>query len=150
MPFSFHFDEGTKMFHVEAIGEVNDVQLIDLHNRLHREPAFMACYPIVCDFAAVTEVLISSSLIELLAKTARPRTNFVAVIAPGAVAFGLARMYQIISDPEDARINVFPEAREALVWLGMKCAARESSVRANLPTGEYFSELMNPRQSPPR
>jgi hypothetical protein len=117
MPFSFHFDEGTKMFHVQAIGEVNDVQLMDLNNRLHREPAFIACCPIVCDFTAVTEVSISASIIESLAKAARSRTNFVAVIAPGAVAFGLARMYQIISDPEDARINVFAKAKDALVWL---------------------------------
>jgi hypothetical protein len=131
MPFSFHFDEGTKMFHVRAVGAVNDLQLMELNNRLYREPAFIACCPIMCDFTAVTEVLISSSVIESLAKAARSRTNFVAVIAPGAVAFGLARMYQIISDPEDARINVFAEAKEALVWLGTKCAARESTVGRN-------------------
>ena len=131
MPFSFHFDEGTKMFHVQAIGAVNDLQLMELYNRLHREPAFIACYPIVGDFTAVTEVLISSNIIESLAKTARSRTNFVALIAPRAVAFGLARMYQIICDPEDARINVFAEAKEALVWLGTKCAARESTVGGN-------------------
>ena len=131
MPFSFHLDEGTKMFHVRAIGKVNDVQLIDVYNRLHREPAFIARYPILCDFSAVTQVLISSSVIESLAKSARSYTNFVAVIAPRAVAFGLSRMYQIIADPEDARINVFPEAKEALVWLGTKCAGRESIVGGN-------------------
>ena|SRR5215467_1148888 len=131
MPFSFHFDEGTKMFHVQAVGAVNDLQLMDLNNRLHREPAFIACCPILCDFTGVTEVLISSSVIESLAKAARSRTNFVAVIAPCAVAFGLARMYQIISDPEDARISVFAESKEALVWLGTKCAARQSTVGGN-------------------
>ena len=131
MPFLFHFDEGTKVFHVHAVGEVNDVQLMDLNNRLHREPAFIACCPIVCDFTAVTEVSISSSVIESLAKSARSYTNFVAVIAPRAAAFGLSRMYQIIADPEDARINVFAEAKEALAWLGTKCAARESTVDGN-------------------
>ena len=87
--------------------------------------------PLLCDFTGVTEVLISSSVIESLAKAARSRTNFVAVIAPCAVAFGLARMYQIISDPEDARISVFAESKEALVWLGTKCAARQSTVGGN-------------------
>src|SRR5262245_16407788 len=124
MPFS---DERTKVFHVQAIGEVNDVQLMDLNKLLHHEPAFIACFSIVCDCTPVTDVLISSGLIESLAKAARSRTNFVAVIAPCAVAFGLARMYQIISDPEGARINVFAEAKEALMWLGKKCAAREST-----------------------
>jgi hypothetical protein len=143
MGFSFHFDEGTKVFHVHAVGEVNDAQLIDLNNRLQREPAFIACCPIVCDCTAVTEVLISSSLIESLAKAARSRTSFVAVIAPCTVAFGLARMYQIISDPEDARINVFAEAKEALMWL--ECAARESSVGAKLgePEGDASKAIQN-------
>ena len=131
MPFSFYFDAGTKMFHVQAVGAVNDLQLTELYNRLHREPAFIACRPIVCDFTAVTEVLISSSVIECLAKAARSYTNVVAVIAPRAAAFGLSRMYQIIADPEDARINVFAEAKEALAWLGTKCAARESTVDGN-------------------
>jgi hypothetical protein len=128
MPFSFHFDEGTRMFHVQAVGAVNDLQLMDLYNRLHRDPAYSACYPMLCDFTAVTDLTISSSVIESLAKAARSRTNLVAVIAPGAAAFGLARMYQIISDPEDARINVFAEAQEALMWLGTQCAARESTI----------------------
>ena len=131
MPFSFHFAEGTKMFRIKAIGAVNDLQLMDLNSRLHREPAFIACCPTMCDFTAVTDVLISSSVIELLTKAARSRTNFVAIIAPCAVAFGLARMYQIISDPQDARINVFADEKEALVWLGTKCAAPESTVGGN-------------------
>jgi hypothetical protein len=29
----------------------------------------------------------------------------------------LARMYQIFSDPEDARIHVFARAKEARAWL---------------------------------
>jgi hypothetical protein len=39
----------------------------------------------------LTTVSISASLIESLAKAAMSRTNFVAVIAPLPVAFGLAR-----------------------------------------------------------
>ena len=125
------FRRGHQDVHVQAVGAVNDLQLIELYNRLHREPAFIACCPIVCDFTAVTEVSISSSVIESLAKSARSYTNFVAVIAPRAAAFGLSRMYQIIADPEDARINVFAEAKEALVWLGTKWATCQSTVAGN-------------------
>jgi hypothetical protein len=32
MPFSSHVDESTKVFHVEAIGEVNDTELTDGRN----------------------------------------------------------------------------------------------------------------------
>ena len=119
MPFLFHVDEGTRVFHVQAIGEVNDAELIDLSNSLRQEAAFVFGYPILCDCSALTAVLISSSLIESLAMAARSRTNFVAVVAPSAVAFGLARMYQIFSDPEDARIHVFGRPEDARAWLDM-------------------------------
>jgi hypothetical protein len=117
MPFLFYVDESIKVFHVEAIGEVNDTELMDLSARLRQEPAFVSGYPILCDCSALTTVSISASLIELLARAARSRTNFVAVVAPLPVAFGLARMYQIISDPEDARIHVFAGVDEARAWL---------------------------------
>jgi hypothetical protein len=117
MPFSFHADESTKVFHVEATGEVNDTQLMDLSVRLQKEAAFVSEYPIFCDCSALTTVAISSNLIEILAKAARRRVSPVAVLAPLAVAFGLARMYQIISDPEYARIQVFAAMDEAMAWL---------------------------------
>ena len=109
MPFSFHVDESMKVFHVEAIGEVNDTELMDLGARLRQEAAFVSGYPILCDCSKLTAVLISSSLIESLARAARSRTNFVAIIAPRPAAFGLARMFQICSDPEDSRTYVFTE-----------------------------------------
>ena len=117
MPFSFHVDESRKVFHVEAIGEVNDTELMDLSARLRQEAAFIAGYPILCDCSALTTVSISSSLIESVAKAAMSRTNFVAVVAPLPVAFGLARMYQIFSDPEYERIHVFAGMEEAMASL---------------------------------
>src|SRR6476469_8720069 len=117
MPFLFHVDESTRIFHIHAIGEVNDADLMDLSNGLRQEAAFVSGYPILCDCSALTAVLISSSLIESLAVAARSRTNFVAVVAPSAVAFGLARMYHVFSDPEDARIRVFASAGDARAWL---------------------------------
>lgn len=117
MPFSFHVDENTKVFHVEAIGEVNDMELMDLVISLRKQAAFLSGYPILCDCSAVTTVSISASQIELLAKAGKQRTNFVAVVAPLAVAFGLARMYQILSDPDDTRIHVFARVEDAKAWL---------------------------------
>jgi hypothetical protein len=117
MPFLFHVDKGMKVLHVEPIGEVNDKEVMDVSARLRQEPAFVSGYPILCDCSALTTVSISASLIELLAKAARSRTNFVAVIAPLPVAFGLARMFQIFNDPEYERIHVFAGVVEAMAWL---------------------------------
>jgi hypothetical protein len=117
MPFSFHVDESMKVFHVDVTGEVTDTELMDLSARLRQEAAFVSGYRILCDCSALTKVSISANLIESLAKSARSRTNIVAVVAPLAAAFGLARMYQIFSDPESARIHVFAGVQEAMAWL---------------------------------
>ena len=124
MPFSFHVDKSMKVLRVEAIGKVNDKEVMDLSARLRQEPAFVSGYPILCDCSALTTVSISASLIELLAKAARSRTNFVAVVARLPVAFGLARMFQIFNDPEYERIHVFAGVEEAMVWLGTSVGER--------------------------
>ena len=128
MPFSFFVDESKKVFHVRAGGEITDAELMDLTGRLRQEVAYIAGYPMLCDCSALTGVWVSSSVIESLAKAARPRTNLLAVIAPSAVAFGLARMYQIFSDPEDRRIRVFAKAKEAMAWLN--AGMRETTMHA--------------------
>jgi hypothetical protein len=117
MPFLFHVDESSKVFHLEGTGEVNDADLMDLSSRIRQEVAFVSQYPIFCDCSAVTAVRISSSLIEALARAAMSRSNLVAIVAPCAAVFGLARMYQIISDPEITRIRVFTRAEDAKAWL---------------------------------
>ena len=117
MPFSFDVDESTGVFHIQAIGEVNDAEVIELSARLRREVTFVAGYPVLCDCSKLTAAWISSSLIESLARAARSRRNFVAIIAPRPAAFGLARMFQIFSDPEDTRTYVFTNREEAMAWL---------------------------------
>ena len=130
MPFSFHPDERTGIFHIRAFGTITDAELVDLWDRLSHEPPFVTGWPILSDCSAVTAVLVSASLIESLAKTARTRHNLAAIIAPNPVVFGLSRMYQIFSDPADKRIRVFSNAHEARVWL------REEMKEAALHTDE--------------
>jgi hypothetical protein len=145
MPFLFDLDEGRGVFRVQARDEVDDAQLIDLVARLGRDAAYVAGYPILCDCSAATAVSISSGLIESLAKGARSRTNVVAVIAPSAVAFGLARMYQIFSDPEDARIRVFTNATEAMAWLDAR--VEKLSQLAQEANGEVLRKALEVKQA---
>jgi len=117
MPFSFRPDKRTRILHIHAFGTITDAEMVDLLDRLSHEPSFVTGWPVLSDCSAVTAVLISSSLIESFAKSARTRQNLAAIIAPNPVVFGLSRMYQIFSDPADKRIRVFSNAHEARVWL---------------------------------
>jgi hypothetical protein len=65
----------------------------------------------------VVATLVSSNLIKSFAKATRTRHNPLAIIASKAVVFGLARMYQIYSDPDDKRVQVFANTQEAMAWL---------------------------------
>jgi hypothetical protein len=150
MPFSFHVDENTRVFHIQAIGEVNDTELIELSDRLRHEVAFVAEYPILCDCSKLTAVLISSNLIGSLARAAISRTNLVAIIAPRPVVFGLARMYQMFSDPEDARIRVFTSAEEAIAWLETHIEGTDMRLRIEqqrATTGSTPSRRQNARRA---
>ena len=97
MPFSFHPDERRWILHIRAFGKITDAEWVDLLDRLSHEPSFVTGWPVLSDCSAVTAVLISSSLIESFAKSARTRHNLAAIIAPNPVVFGLSRMYQIFS-----------------------------------------------------
>jgi hypothetical protein len=125
MPFSLHVDEGRKVIHISAEGGVTNAELMALINRLRREPALLAGYPILYDSSAVTDISINCGLIQSLATTGRGDKNLVAIIAPGPAAFGLARMYQKLGDVRGNRIQVFTNADDALVWLGAKATSRE-------------------------
>jgi len=85
MALSFHSDERKGIFHVCAFGKINDEEVMELRDRLSHEPPFITGWPIICDCSAVTTPLVSSNLIEYLAKAARTRHNLVAIIAPKAV-----------------------------------------------------------------
>jgi hypothetical protein len=126
MPFSFHADERAHIFHVQAMGEVDDAQVNDLWDRLSHEAAFITGWPILCDCSALTGLHTSSGVIESLAKTTRGRHSPLAIIAPQASVFGLARMYQILSDPDDQRIHVFTRPKPAMEWL--KAGIKEATL----------------------
>jgi hypothetical protein len=117
MPFSFHVDESAGVFHIRAFRKVDDAQVIAFYERLLQESAFTSGRPVLCDCSTLTAASISATLIESLAKRLRSRTHLVAIIAPRASVFGLARMYQIFCDPMDERIHVFAESKEAVAWL---------------------------------
>ncbi|HQU72480.1 MAG TPA: hypothetical protein PKV71_00380 [Calditrichia bacterium] len=77
---------------------------------------------VVCDLSAVSDFQISTELLRTLA--ARSCRDFVhlvetrhAVIAPQKVAFGLARMFQLLTDELPWRLQIFRDVESALAWI---------------------------------
>ena len=124
MPFAVHLDEGTGVLHIRGIGEVKDTELADLSKRVREHPAFIAGCALLYDGSAATAHSLSANLIQSLARAARGDKNPFAFIMPSAAGFGLASMYQILSDVENDRIPVFENSRDAVVWLQSAMTAR--------------------------
>jgi hypothetical protein len=76
------------------------------------------------DMSAVTKVEISSAEVRRLAEIDRSgptRIKRMAIVATTEVGFGLARMYQTLSDGEApaTEVRVFRDSDAARAWLGL-------------------------------
>lgn len=116
MSFSISIDEPGHLIRISLHGRVQPADLLDLSKQLRSEAALIAGWPILYDCSAVTEILVSAELIRSLALAARQDKNYLAFVAPSPTAFGLARMYQILSDAA-SRVAVFPTLELAAAWL---------------------------------
>jgi hypothetical protein len=130
MPFEVHLDESTTVLHIRGTGKVNDAELADLSKRVRQDPAFIAGCALLYDGSAATAHSLSANLIQSLAKEARGDKNHVAFVMPSAAGFGLARMYQILSDVENDRVQVFENPDDALVWLRSTISSRREQTGA--------------------
>jgi hypothetical protein len=116
VPFSISVDKSVQLIYISLQGAVLDEDLIELSKQARSQPAFIAGWAILYDCSAATEILISSELIRSLASTARDDKNPLAFVAPSPAVFGLARMYQTLSDA-GARVAVFSTLDLAAAWL---------------------------------
>lgn len=97
-------------------GDVGNQDLISLSEAARAEPALATGIDVLYDCTGVASVGVTPDLIHQLGARARADTNRVAFVADTPVAFGLARMYQIVSGGEE-RMQIFPDRESALAWL---------------------------------
>ncbi len=74
------------------------------------------------DTRRATETELTTADLRYLAErdTKRPtRISKVAIVADSDVGFGLARMYQSLSDGQETEVSVFRDEGEARAWLGL-------------------------------
>jgi|SRR5579863_2484083 len=117
MPATVSVDQDRQLIRISLDGAVSDLDLIALSCGVRSEGAFSAGWPVLYDCSGATEVQVTADLVRSLGLGARRDRNRVAFVAPNAAAFGLARMYQIVSDEGFGRVQVFANREEALAWL---------------------------------
>jgi hypothetical protein len=116
MPFNVRFAPEPQLILITLHGDIGDGDLMELSRAVRALPELAAGHAVLYDCSSVASVGVSQALIQQLGMGARQDTNPIAFIAPSPIAYGLARMYQIIAGGDD-RIEIFEGESEAREWL---------------------------------
>lgn len=117
MPVDYRIDRLKRLVSSRAWGVLADEDLIDSRAAMGRDPAFARDLDQLYDAVEVTEVRVTSPVLLQLALSPQfAPTARRAIVVSSDVAFGMARMYAILTGHEDT-IRVFRDRPSAMQWL---------------------------------
>ncbi|MGA9545204.1 MAG: hypothetical protein WBQ85_16630 [Candidatus Sulfotelmatobacter sp.] len=121
MDFRFEIDPGNRILLVRVEGRLTDELLAEIYQRVRTHTRAIDIQAGIVDFSAVTDWALSSAFLQELAKrepamadSARRR---LIIVAPAAVGFGLARMFQMLGESTRPLLEVVRTLEEALAAL---------------------------------
>lgn len=127
MPLTYEIDEMRGLITVTAIGELNNQQLIDLHNLFASDPAVRPEFAILFDMRGATDAGVTPEGVRNLAGLPfiLSRESRRAVVVRSDLGFGMARMYGLRREPRGPAFEVFRDIEEAKRWIGLDRAAHK-------------------------
>jgi hypothetical protein len=123
MPITCHCRQDQKLTIFLHTGIVSDEEFLSFYRAFYEDPRVDKTHDLLVDLRQAESTARSSAALKTFADFARSHTPAVsprpkiAVIAPAAVSFGLARMYEAFSALVPADFTVFKDAADALAWL---------------------------------
>ncbi len=120
MPVTYRIDVAAGIVYSEAHGRVTDDDLVDHQSRLQSDPDFRPDLRQLFDFRGVEAVEVTTHGIRRLAERQRfgPGSKR-AFVTSREVVYGLARMYQAMTDPAPGLVEIFrDDMDQARKWLG--------------------------------
>ena len=117
MPADYRIDPTRRIAYSRAWGILTDQDLAGNRAALFADPAFELDMPQLYDFSGITEIRVTPAAIRHLAPTSPfGQTARRALVVPTEEAFGMARMYAILTGHEEL-IQVFRDRESAIRWL---------------------------------
>ena len=122
MAFRFEFDAEHKILAMRFEGQLTDESLAEVYRAIRKYMAATDPSSCIWDFSPVTEFAVSSGFIRYIAslEPASPdptRRRF--IVVQHSLAFGLARMFQIVNERRNPLLRVVYTVDEALTALGV-------------------------------
>jgi hypothetical protein len=129
MEFRFEIDRGNKILLLRVSGRLTDELLAEIYQEVRTHTRAIDIRAGIIDFSSVKDWAVSSAFLRELAKqepamadaTQRRRI----LVAPAAVGFGLARMFQMLGESTRPLLEVVHTLEEALAALGAQSAKFE-------------------------
>jgi len=124
MPITCHRKTDEKLLIFIHAGFVPDDEFLSFYTAFYEDPSFDKTHDMLVDLRQAESTARSSEALKTFANVARLHTPIVspqpkiAVVAPSAVSFGLARMFEAFSEFVPADFTVFKDVDPALAWLG--------------------------------
>ncbi len=124
MGFTFEFDRKNKILLVRVEGKLTEQLLADCYAAIRQYSVATDASVGIFDLSAVTQYSVSTDFIRQLARRepampdATQRLRIIAV--EDTTGYGLARMFQIVGEPERPKLHVVRTFDEALAALGVQ------------------------------
>jgi hypothetical protein len=120
LPATYEIDPQRRLVTSRLWGGVTDDEVYAHNEKLRTDPRFDPTYRQLTDLTGVTEIAVSTSMINetSLDQFFEPGTRR-AIIATDDGVFGMARMYALRAEGLGQRIEVFREEQPAREWLGI-------------------------------
>jgi hypothetical protein len=137
--FELHIDQGLGMGYIRHLGKACLKNLNDSVLQLRSDPDFGSVIHGVTDFSEAEGALscddIRSHAMFLSRYLPADRHLRWAVVVRTSLAYGLARMFDILAENADLKIEIkiFRDVREAEVWLGLRRSSRPTDLAALRP-----------------
>ena len=114
---SLEIDEARRLLRAKITGLVTDATITECSNVIRATPQFRSGYSTLIDLSNITKAEVSSQVVVGIAQSAQSDTNRIAILTQNITAFGMARMYEIIADLSEQRVQVHTDEELALEWL---------------------------------
>lgn len=127
MPFSYQIDTSRRVVVVKATGMLTNADMDALSQALAADGAYDRAWPVLVDATDVHAGGVDTrTILERASRVdrapARRADGRVAISASADAVYGMARMFQMLTEGAGSEVGVFRTVAEAEEWLGIASA----------------------------
>lgn len=122
MPADYSIDRKRGLVNSRAWGHVSGLDFVEHQRRLSADPDFRPEHDQIWDCRGIERVseADAETMRQLAANNPFAAGSRRAVVSPSNTAYGLSRMFEILTEESPDEFRVFRDWNEALSWLGSR------------------------------